>query len=161
MAGHIRDRYVGLVFIVIALIWTAIVYRTIPSISGDGEYGPRAFPLIFGVVLCLSALLLVVFSFFGKADDDNIGQEPTLDKAEIFGVLSTFFLIVGYGFTMELVGFVVATPILVAIILVFLLGVRSITFILVFALGLTAGTYIVFSRFLGAYLPPGTWITLL
>ena len=177
MAGHIRDRIVGLVLFAVALIWTAVVYTTIPSMGSDGEVGPRAFPLIFGVALAVLSTMLVLGSFGEPtstkgepvqpvlaAEDpvpDATRIEPSATRIEVVGVIATFLLIVGYGFAMEQVGFVIATPILIAVILVFLLDVRRPVFVAAFAFGMTAGTYLVFNKLLGAYLPPGSLITIL
>ncbi len=165
MARHLQDRIVGLVLLTFAVAWVVIVYRTIPTLAGEGEYGPRDFPMVFGIALAVCSLLMIAGSFSRDAGADagtEAGDTSAgVDRKEVLGVAWTFLSILIYGFAMEKVGFLVATPLLVTAILYFLLRVRSVAFLAAFAIGLTVGTYIIFNKFLGAYLPPGTWFTLI
>lgn len=158
-----RDRWVGLALFVFAAAWVGIAYATIPA--GDGEVGPRAFPVLLGLALAGMALV-VFFGSFRTAPAALEGDVPTeeslqrsspVDRNEIVTVVYVVVLTIGYGFLLEKLGFLVATPILIAVALWGMLGVRKSTQVAVFALGMTVGCWLVFGKILGAYLPPGAW----
>lgn len=161
MASIKTDRLVGLGLLAFAIAWTGVVYVTIPVLGGPGEFGPRAFPLLFGIALGICAILMLAGTYIGQETEEEAGSKTPDDRNEYIGVIATLFAILIYGFAMQRIGFLVSTPIFVAALLYFLLKVRKPVFIAAFAIGLTAGTYIVFNKLLGAYLPPGTWITVI
>ena len=58
MTDHARNYVVGLLLLTLSVVWTWLVIVTIPAGFGDGDIGPRAFPLMFG--LCLGFLSVIV-----------------------------------------------------------------------------------------------------
>ena len=155
-----RDRVAGLVLLGLGLVWSVTVYQTIPGGQGEGDVGARAFPLIFGICLMVLSAILVVSSFRPSevADDDKV--EP-VSWFRIRIALSVFALVLAYGFLLFKIGFVLATPLIVAVAMWGILKIRDIKLILAMALGITAGCWLIFGKLLGAYLPPGTWITVI
>ncbi len=167
MTAARRDRLLGVALLVIALTWTGIVYSTIPGGQGDGDIGPRAFPFLLGLILAALSAYVIFGSFRAAAlestetsADDEAGEPHSADRMEIMTVISVFGLIVGYGFFMEKIGFLLATPIAVSIGLWVLLKVRKPVLVGSLAFGITIGCWLMFGKLLGAYLPPGTWISL-
>lgn len=162
-AAH-RDQLVGSLLLIFGAIWTAVVYLTVPAGFGDG-IGPRAFPLGLGVLLViLSAMLLISGFRKNRANADMPEDSEEIDAAmtriDLRMVGSVFVVIMVYGFLMEKVGFVIATLLIVTSTLWLVLGIRRPLVIGAMAVGLTGGCWLVFGKLLGAYLPPGTWISL-
>jgi hypothetical protein len=90
-----------------------------------------------------------------EADPDR----PPLG-VEAWAVGATIVLTLAYGAVMEQLGFIVATALFVAAFMVVLLRIRRPVFVLAMAVGMSLGSYVLFGKILGTYLPPGTWITL-
>ncbi|MGI9374369.1 MAG: tripartite tricarboxylate transporter TctB family protein [Hyphomicrobiales bacterium] len=155
-----RDRITGLVLLAFGLVWSAIVYQTIPGGQGEGDVGARAFPLIFGIGLMVLSFLLVMRSYKPIEDPKEDKVEPiNLFKLKI--AFSVFALVVAYGFLLFKIGFLLATPFVVAVTMWVILQIRSPRTIAAMAIGITLGCWLVFGKLLGAYLPPGTWITII
>ena len=158
-----RDQIVGTLLLVFGALWTAVVFLTVPSGYGEGV-GPRAFPLGLGILLILlSALMLIsgsrkAHSSADDAEDEDVVSATT--RAELRVVASVFVIIVGFGFLMEKLGFVIATVTIVSMSMWLVLGIRKPTVIAGMAIGLAGGCWLVFGKILGAYLPPGTWLSL-
>lgn len=159
MSTTLRSRIAGIVLLAVALVWIALVYQTIPPGQGD-EVGPRAFPLFFGYVLAGLSLLLLVQSFWPARADDESDRPAALLPGEWISVVITVGGLVVYGLLLEPFGFIPSTALMVAVILLFGLRVRSPVMIASMAIGLSLGSYLVFGKLLGTYLPPGQIITI-
>lgn len=157
MSPRLRDRIAAAAVLAVALVWIVLVYTTITPDQGTA-IGPRAFPLIFGIVLGGLALALMVESFvrLHEADDDPAQAMPS----ETTTVVATIGSIVFYGALMEPIGFIPSTILVVAVMMVFVLRIRAPLKVAAMSIGLSLGCYLVFSKLLGTYLPPGTWITI-
>ena len=165
MTNRIQDMVVGTVLFMFSACWTWLVIETIPPGFGDGEVGPRAFPMWFGMILmAFSVLLLITRIGFGarkasapvSLDDDNsITKEICWVQAIL--VLGQIFL---YGFLLEKIGFLLATPPVILIVMLINLRVISIKKLLGMALGLTFGCWLIFEKLLGIYLANGTWLNI-
>lgn len=163
MTEKVRDRLTGLVLLAAALVWSTIVYLTIQP-GSPGEVGPRAFPLFFGLLLAvLSAIMIVRTYFMRSSDTPQAGDKPNegVTVLEVRMVLGTIALIVIYAFVMEKISFLLATPLAVIAGFVLILRITNPVLVLGTAIGLTIGCYLVFGKLMGAYLPPGTWITVI
>jgi hypothetical protein len=68
--------------------------------------------------------------------------------------------IILYGFLLETIGFVLATPLVIVLVMVLSLKIRSIKKILIMSFGLTATCWIIFEKIFGIYLANGLWINL-
>ncbi len=155
-----RDRITGLVLLGIGVVWSAIVYQTIPGGQGQGDIGARAFPLIFGIGLMVLSLLLILKSYQSSegSEEDKV-ESINLFKLKI--AFSVFALVVAYGFLLFKIGFLLATPLVVAVTMWIILHIRNVKTIAAMAIGITIGCWLIFGKLLGAYLPPGTWVTLI
>ncbi|MDH4247158.1 MAG: tripartite tricarboxylate transporter TctB family protein, partial [Deltaproteobacteria bacterium] len=154
-----KDRILGLVLFLGALAWMGMVYWTIPAIEGDLP-GPDNFPLLLGTILALSGLALFSTTFFTRNNPSENERDTGISSREIRVVLGTFALILVYGFLMEKVGFVVATPLVLATALFFLARVRSWLRIGGISLGFTLISFLVFNVLLSTNLPRGSWLRL-
>jgi hypothetical protein len=152
------DRWLGLVLVLLALAWCAIVVTTIPP-GWEGEPGPRGFPLLLGIALGALGLYLSTSAFLGRAevgaDQDRI--EP-VSRSEVRVVGLTILVWVAYAFLLDKLGFLVATPLMVALALWLIVGQRSWARLLLLAAGITIGSYLVFGVLIAAHLPRGSWL---
>ena len=154
----ISDRIAGTVLLAAALLWIGLVLWTIPTGTQEAA-GAREFPLLFGIALAVLSALLVMQGFVARgAPAAQKGEDG--GPQEVFSVIATIAAIAGYGFFMEKLGFLPATMLAVAGMLVVVLRVRSVVMIISMSIGLAIGCYVLFGTLLGTYLPPGTWITL-
>jgi len=61
---------------------------------------------------------------------------------------------------LERLGFVFSSMLFVASVMTMLLRIRRPVFVLAMSVGLSLGSYVIFGKLLGTYLPPGSWITI-
>jgi hypothetical protein len=159
MSESLRNRISGAVLLSVALVWIVLVYQTITPSQGT-EAGPRAFPLFFGYVLAILSLLLL-FQGFRAAKSDH---ETEAAAAPLPGELTAAALTIGgfvvYGMLLEPFGFIPSTAFIVVVLMLAVLRVRSLLLIAGMAIGLSLGSYLVFGKLLGTYLPPGQIITI-
>lgn len=157
-----RNRVVGLALLVVALIWSVLVYTTIPAGQGASPVGPRAFPLLLGIILAALSALMIIRPADADEEDEAVGGGPARDTGrwlELQMAGGLFLLILLYAFLMEKVGFLIATAMVSVIALAGILKVRKPRLILFYSLGVSVGSWIIFGKLLGAYLPLGSWIS--
>lgn len=160
-----RDLIFGSILLVFAVVWTGTVYYTVPAGRGVGV-GPKAFPLYLGVTLIGLAVLLLLNALWGKPTGEGGPEDDEPDMMPISAwpltrlIVSVCLVIMAYGYLMLNAGFVLATAMIVAFTLWFVVGVRRPVLVLGMAAGITAGSWLVFGVILGAYIPRGTWINL-
>lgn len=167
MGADRRDQITGFVLLAFAAAWILAVWQTVPP-GAPGTVGPRAFPLGLGFLLAGLALLLLASSYWKATRGSADGGSQT-DAAEVASsdwlhsrmIFSTFVMIIAYGYLMEKAGFVLATLVTVLVMTSVVLQIRNPVTVIGMAAGLTFGCWLVFGKILGAYLPPGTWLSLL
>lgn len=161
------DQITGYLLLAFAAAWVLAVWQTVPA-GTPGTVGPRAFPLGLGVFLGVLALVLLASGYWKAAHQsaDDVGETGAEGDASA-GLLyprlvfSIFLVIVAYGFLMEKAGFILATLVIVSVMVGVVLKIRNPITIVGMAVGLAFGCWLVFGKILGAYLPPGTWLSLL
>lgn len=169
MTERTGELATGILLLTLAVIWSVIVLKTIPAGAGGGDIGPRAFPLLLGVLLGLFSLGLLARALWGRPEDTL--EQPSADAHDVTGaeripsrVLVPLFLTLGhivvYGFLMQRIGFALATLVLVASAMVFCVGERSPWRITAMSIGVTFACWLVFAKILGVYLAVGSWINL-
>ncbi|MFV2034738.1 MAG: tripartite tricarboxylate transporter TctB family protein [Halocynthiibacter sp.] len=164
MTNRKHSFVLGLIFLLLAVVWTWLVIDTIPSGFGEGDIGPRAFPLFFGIVLGALSLLLLAQNFRAargparKIAPHQIEEES--DHVHWTGAALLLVEISLYGFLLGKVGFVIATPVVVLLVMLVNLRVRSVKSLLGMPLGITLVSWVIFEKVLGIYLANGTWINL-
>ncbi|WP_322989377.1 MULTISPECIES: tripartite tricarboxylate transporter TctB family protein [unclassified Hoeflea] len=164
-----RDMAAGTTLFVLAVVWTVIVYFTVPTGSG---VGPRAFPLVLGLILMGFSAVLVAVNLYNwrrgaegrpeaHEDADGPGSEVarTASLLRMRVLVTVCVAIAIYGYLMQKLGFVVAT-FLTVVALLLTLKERRFRVVLGMGLGITLGCWLVFGQLLGAYIPRGTWISL-
>ena len=160
MTDHKRNYVIGFLLLILSVVWTWLVIDTIPSGFGEGDIGPRAFPLIFGICLGSLSLLLLLKSFLSGSKNKN---DPSAEfQAHIHWVPAVLILIEtsAYGYLLKTVGFVIATPIVVLFVMAVQLRIRSVKMLLGMSVGITLICWLIFEKALGIYLANGSWINL-
>ena len=146
------DRILGLVLLLVALVWLWLAFTFIPGARGAGETGPRAFPVLLGVVLAGLGIALAL--------NPGPAGEPVapVTRRELVIVAGTIGVLVLYAFLLERVGFLIATPVAIALTMWGLVRARSATRIAALAIGFTVGCWAIFDALLGTPLPRGSWV---
>jgi len=157
-----QDVIAGSILLLFAIGWTIAVWLTVPT---GYSVGPRAFPLWLGVTLAvLSALLLLkgLFGPYGAADPASDEDEgPSIStRRRLWLVVVVCGLIVGFGWLMPKIGFVLATMVTVTVALIGPLGERRPVLVAGMAVTIALGAWLAFGKILGAYMPSGEWISL-
>jgi putative tricarboxylic transport membrane protein len=154
------DRWLGPCITLLALIWLWLAYTYIPGARGEGEPGPRAFPVVLGAMLAGLGILITVTAFrpVSKAAADTT-QPATRHEAAI--VAGTFGLLVLYAYLLDKTGFLISTPIVVLLAMRGILRMRNWTFMLLMAGGITLACWLFFAVLLEAPMPHGSWLWLL
>ncbi|WP_102224457.1 tripartite tricarboxylate transporter TctB family protein [Acidimangrovimonas sediminis] len=183
MMEHSRkvDVAIGTVLALIGLAWTLEVVRTIPAGTGGGDVGPRAFPLLYGVLLivlsagwALSRLLLTgeeaeappprpaqpSSSAAGATEEDATPEAGDTPRARVVALALTLFVVLLYGWLMTRVGFLTATFAVVLFAALVVLRERRPVVVAGMAVGVTAATWLIFEVILGIPLATGSWINL-
>jgi hypothetical protein len=157
----LSGRTAGAVLLAVALVWIVLVFQTIDPSQGT-EAGPRAFPLFFGIVLALLSGVMFVQGFRPAPQGVVADADAAVPVApgELTAVLLTIGSLVVYGMLLEPFGFIPSTAFVVTVLLVFGLRVRQPVTVAAMAIGLSLGSYLLFGKLLGVYMPPGHIITI-
>lgn len=152
-------RLTGLVLLVFAVVWTVVALRVIPEGFGETLITPRTFPVALGVILALLSLVLVAGTFLKDGHEEEEAAPAAGDRSgEIWAIACTFGFLLVYVFALDLVGFVIATAVVPAATLFFVLRTYSPWVLVGVPLGLTFGIWFVMGKLMGVYLPHGTLI---
>ncbi|NDV89485.1 hypothetical protein GTW51_22855 [Aurantimonas aggregata] len=169
MTDKSRDLLTGTVLLILALAWMLMVWRTIPAGAGGGDVGPRAFPFLLGGLLALFSAVMVATALRRSDEETATAHTANLSDGEIgdgggtftpVPLLLTFGHLIAYGFLMQLIGFVLATLVTVASIMIVCANDRSPLRIFLMSIGVTFGCWLIFGKILGVYLATGSWINL-
>jgi hypothetical protein len=144
MTGHARNYVIGFLLLTLSVVWTWLVIDTIPAGFGDGDIGPRAFPLMFGLCLGFLSVLLLLKSLMNRQKVETARSLVTEHQLAIHWLPTALLLIeiLGYGYLLKTVGFVISTPILVLFVMFVNLRVRSVKMLLGMSIGITLGIYL-------------------
>lgn len=139
------DRAFGVFLLVIAVlfIWQATEVETGFIVD---PLGPKAFPIIIGVVMVLSALYLIV-------RPDPAPDWPALDR--LLDIAIAVAVMIGYALFLPELGFVLSTAI-AASLLGWQLGSRPLG-AAIGGVATAVGIYVVFHLILGLSLARGPW----
>lgn len=136
------DRIFGLVIFGVALAFIASAFQIETSFLSD-PVGSKSFPILIGVVVMISALVLIV-----KPDPD-----PDWPASRTFlALLVAIITLVGYAYALKPLGFILPTFI-AASILSYQIGPR-VGPALITGAGLSVGLFILFKYALGLGLIP-------
>ena len=165
MTNRVQDACLGAILLLFAGGWTWLVVDTIPLGLGDGDIGARAFPLAYGIILLVLVVLLLLRLLAAKKKSltpikVTDAEMSGVGKIHWLPMLMVLIEIILYGFLLEKIGFVLATPIVVLLGMIFNLHVRSVPKLLGMSFGLTVGCWLIFEKVLGIYLANGTWFNI-
>jgi putative tricarboxylic transport membrane protein len=165
MTDQAKDMTLSVCIFAIAAIWTTIVISTIAPGLGDGDVGPRAFPLALGMILLALTAILFLKSWTAERDHDdeivvNGTSVPLNQRIHWLPAMILLGETALYGFLLDRIGFLLATPVVLLIVMTVNFKIRSWRRLLGMALGLTIGCWLFFGKILGIYLASGSWISL-
>jgi putative tricarboxylic transport membrane protein len=154
------DRLAGGILFAVALAWTAGAYWTIPGGAGEGQIGPRGFPLTTGMLLALLSLALIGSSYVASAADEagEAKAPPPARATEIWALVATFGFLAVNVVLLDLFGFLIATIASTAAFLVIALDKRSPRLIAAISLILAFAIWLILGKAMGVYLPRGSII---
>lgn len=160
-----KEYVLSFVLFAVGIVWVALVWSTIPPAFDEGTVGPRAFPLALGLILLGLTALLFFFTATRRQRRPNIAtpsgaEVPDSRKIEWLPALVLTAEICVYGYLLDKIGFLLATPLMVLAVMLLNLRIRSPRRLLGMSLGLTIGCWLIFQKVLGIYLATGTWINL-
>lgn len=157
------NRFLGPLLSVLSVVWLWLCYAFIPASNTPGEPGPQAFPIMLGCALLLLGLVITASDFSRKREVTHVQAKAKADttasaaKHELRVVLGTFGLLLLYAFLMERAGFLVSTPIVLALTLAGLLRIRRWAFVAKMSVGTTLVCWLIFVVLLRVPLPRGSW----
>lgn len=149
--------------LVVAVAWTGYVIMTIPAGTGEGDVGPRAFPLSLGIALAALSLIGIAKAIYRtEPAGASAAEEPEADAAGTahWPVLLIFLHILAYGYLMQRIGFVLSTMLVVASVMLVCVRDRSILRVAGMSVGVAFACWLIFGKILGVYLATGSWINL-
>ena len=166
MTNSAKDIIFSMSLLVLAVIWTWLVVDTIRPGFGHGDIGPRAFPMVLGIILGALSVLLLIRTVLLRRDEIGLagaGDVNALDEeatARWGSMMLVAIEISAYAFLLQKLGFLLASPILILFVLVIHLRLRSWKSILGMTLGMTLGCWLFFEKLLGIYLANGSWFNI-
>jgi Tripartite tricarboxylate transporter TctB family len=153
------DRLAGLILLLVAGLWIAGVFWTIPGVAGSSRVGPRGFPLAMGVMLAgLSLVLILTAGQSGETEGERRTGADT--RAELWALAATFGFLALYTLLLDLFGFLIATAVSTAAFLAVALRKRSPKLVAGVSLGLALAIWLILGKAMGVYLPRGSLIDL-
>jgi hypothetical protein len=166
MTNSAKDVTLSLSLLALSAVWTWLVIDTIPTGWGHGDIGPRAFPMVLGIILGGLCILLLIRTYLlgrtpaGKAGTGDVDAIEEASSERWGSMILVAVEISAYGFLLQKLGFLIATPILILFVLVIHLRLRSWKTILGMTLGMTLGCWLFFEKLLGIYLANGSWFNI-
>jgi len=157
MTDHARNYVIGFLLLTLSVVWTWLVIDTIPAGFGDGDIGPRAFPLMFGLCLGFLSVILLLKSLMNRQKVETARSLATEETIHWLPSALLLIELLGYGYLLKTVGFVISTPILFLFVMFVNLRVRSVKMLLGMSIGITLVCWLVFEKVLGIYLANG-WL---
>ncbi|MDA9012110.1 tripartite tricarboxylate transporter TctB family protein [Planktomarina temperata] len=162
MTDHKRNYVIGCLLLILSVVWIWLVIDTIPAGFGEGDIGPRAFPLMFGLCLGGLSVLLLLKALLNGPRSETERSLTAEYQLPIHWLPAALLLIEisAYGYLLKTVGFVIATPIVVLFVMIVNLRIRSAKMLLGMSIGITLLCWLIFEKALGIYLANGSWINL-
>lgn len=150
-------RATGIVLLVAAIAWTAGAFWTIPAGFGAAPISPRSFPIALGVILVLLSLGLIAGTFLKETGESAPAADAGDRRSEIWAFAASFGFLIVYTALLDRLGFLIATLIASAAMLLFVFRIRSPLLLIGMPLGLAFGIWFVMGKLMGVYLPHGAF----
>ncbi len=115
----------------------------------NGVLGPGFFPILLGVLLIALSIIQIVHT-----RHDKVEENEKTDPATIKRILISALIIIAYMVFINILGFLISTPMFLFSIM-FYFGVRKKSTLILTSLVTTAVLYFVFLKFLSVSLPTG------
>lgn len=116
---------------------------TLPNRNLPNTMGANFMPTIFDICLALLSLALIAQGIWRNTSREG-GQAPVpLTVRNVLGIVAVFGIFFAYIFLINVIGFLVVTP-LVLLALLLLQGIRRPIALIAVCLGVTAGVYVLF-----------------
>ncbi len=141
------DFYIGLGLLIFALVYFQQSFTILRGFASD-RLGPAFFPRMLALALAALALTLIVRAVMGRSDPS---RPPVIRTRMLIVVLVCLGV---YAAIMPLLGFRIATPILLGGV-IWTLGLRAWPSLVGTAVGVTVVLWVVFDRLLHVLLPKG------
>ena len=163
------DIILSTILLVVSALWCWGVLATIPGAEDGSRLGARGkMPLGLGLLLGGLSLIILLQSFRPgsvetTSDETTSGEATAPDISrgvEVWAIVATVGLLVGYAALLEYTGFMIATALVVASAVGPVLGIWRPKLIVGMSVGLSLGIYLIFGKLLGVYLPYGKLINL-
>ena len=143
------DRYVGIGFIVLGILGT-LSAMSWPTMFSTDPAGPAAIPIILCVSLIILGAVLAVGGFLVKKK----AAEPFIQKRDVILVAELTGTCLLYIILLQVIGYLLATPLLLAAILL-IVGTRKWKTIIMVSLITTVVLFLLFYSLLQVNLPLG------
>jgi len=153
-----RDRLAGVLLLLVAVVWIALVYGTFAEDLAGGPTTSRTFPLASGALLALLSLLLIAGTFV-KGRHGTKGR-VRIDALEWRGIVATFGFLAAYVSLLYAVGFILGTIAAIVAFLYLMLGKRSPWLLIGYSFGFAFGVWFILGEMMAVYLPRGALINL-
>ncbi len=131
----------------ITLIIAASNFPVLPTV----DVGPAFFPKVVGGILIFFGALLAIVAFLNKAESKSLKEIFNRRSLLAIGTIAIFAI---YIILVSVLGFLIATPLLVIGLAMFLKG-KNIAVIVIVAVAVTLLIYYLFLKFLLIPLPRG------
>ncbi|MDH5531790.1 MAG: tripartite tricarboxylate transporter TctB family protein [Paracoccaceae bacterium] len=156
------DIAFGGFFVAFGFAWIAGVVRTIPPGTGGGDIGPRAFPLMLGILLVLLSAGWVIGRIVSPTEEAGTAEilPPGHRRQTVVNVSLTLGMLLLYGWLMTQVGFTIATFCTILLTVLVILRDRRPLVVIGMALGVTFAIWLIFEAILGIPLANGRWLNL-
>lgn len=170
MKEKTNDTILGILFVLVGLFILYRVFFVFEKVSAKQFYrSPSFFPIIVGVTLVLLSGILLLRTWVLPKKDRISGKDPDEErlvetgkvapevKRKSIGVIMT---VVAYSALLRYGGFLLLTPLLLAVLL-WLFEVKKVHTIIIFSIVVTAAAFFVFQGVLEVILPRGVILRLL
>ena len=163
MTSRRSDIILSTILLMVSALWCWGVVVTIPGAEDGSRLGARGFPLGLGLLLAGLSLVILLQGFrsgTGKAATDEAAAADISRGVEVWAIVATVGLLVGFAVLLEYTGFMIATALVFAVAVGPVLGIWRPKLIAGMSVGLSLGIYLIFGKLLGVYLPYGKLINL-
>jgi putative tricarboxylic transport membrane protein len=159
MSTLARDRLAGVILLVVAVIWLALVLVTFPAATLDAPTSSRTYPLASGIALAILSVIVLLGTVLPRKDG-GAGKAVSIDGMEWRGIAATFGFMVAYIVALKYTGFIIGTFVILAAFLYLVLGKRSPWLLIGYPAGFAFGVWFILGKLMAVYLPRGDLINL-